>query len=361
MSAHAFLPPSSAHIWGHRRGCQAWPALMRDNPPDDVPETQDQRDGHEAHSVGAALILGDGSANKVCSDNPEIQEAAELYAAYCTSLVTRDNRSVEWKLRITSVHEKNWGTPDFLGVSNDTLHVVDLKYGMREISAFENWQCLDYAAAAIGFFPGIKKIKIHIVQPRVYRSGGPIDTWELSFSDFIDNYLTQLKESADIATSSGAQTRTGKHCRDCVMRYKCRAALNAGAALFEVACEPVTFEPDAESLGLYYSLVRRASEQIGYILKGVEGEITARLKSGEKVSGCALEPAYGRLTWRYPVEEVIELANAFGVDISKPGVKTPTQAKKELPVELLVKLAHRPLNGLKLNNNINDLARRIFS
>jgi hypothetical protein len=74
-----------------------------------------------------------------------------------------------------------------------------------------------------------------------------------------------------------------------------------------------------------------------------------------------LEESRGRLQWNIPNDQIIGIGEIFGKDLSKPGVLTPAQAKKEGIDEAVIKqYTSNPSGSLKLVAINTADARRVF-
>lgn len=85
---------------------------------------------------------------------------------------------IEQRLSFSHLVPDQGGTTDTVIHDGETLHVIDLKLGRVEVSAEENEQLGTYGLSAkvfLEFEAQIKRIVLHIVQPRV----GNYSTWEV--------------------------------------------------------------------------------------------------------------------------------------------------------------------------------------
>lgn len=377
--SHSILPPSSAHIWGSSNGCTGWVKMMESIPPEERDiKTEKSIEGDQAHDLGAAMI--DSSARGALDYPPksgydsEMYQACELYANDVRG-VMRDTRifgapylGIEKKLDIWAIYKNSFGTPDafIYDYTSDNLYVWDFKYGHAYVEEFENWQCMCYAAGIISLLvtEGLddKNLKIHIriVQPRAYGGGGPIREWCLSAIE-LKHYVKILADNAQKALSSEALNRTGPHCRYCEARKFCPDALNTGVVLYENVSTPSPQNMSLKSMGVQYSILKRAKEQIDALESGYKEQIIYLLKSGKSIPGYNLTPALGRMRWNRPEEEIISMGDMMGVDLRNIKALTPNQAReKNINEELIKSFSERPNNGYKLEKDDTKMANRIF-
>ena len=121
----------------------------------------------------------------------------------------------------------NWvpngfGTGDVVVVADDTLHIMDLKYGKGvPVSAERNPQLRLYALGAyseFGFLYDIEKVKMTILQPRLDN----ISTDEMELEDLIKWADEEVKVKAEMAYNGEGDFESGDHCRFCKARNDCR-------------------------------------------------------------------------------------------------------------------------------------------
>lgn len=383
MSGHSIIPPSSAKIWGAPGGCRGW-ALKNATLPEE-PESEASRDGTAVHdiargmierSVAAATLQGyEATAVKVVGREfdgvvatAEMYSAAEMYAEECVKVMHRtgvlrgDHVGIEQTLRAPSVHELSGGTPDFFLYDQKTghLYVIDLKYGFGIVEAFENWQLLNYAAAVSDTLGvTISEVTLTIVQPRAYHSMGPVRSWKITSVE-LREYQSKLSRGAEESLSGTAPCTSGEHCRYCRLRFGCHAAVAAAMSIYE--CSVLGGEINtAADLGVQLSLVRRAIKHLECVESGIEGELTHRIRSGENAGAWSLKESKGREEWTLDTDTLLEFAAMSGLDLSKPGVITPNQARAAgMPADLVATLTERK-SSLRLENDKGNNARMIFS
>jgi hypothetical protein len=96
-------------------------------------------------------------------------------------------------------------------------------------------------------------------------------------------------------------------------------------------------------------------------VEGMREAVTVYIRQGHAVPWHRAEQGYGRTQWTIPTEQVIAMGSLMGVDLSKPGAKTPTQAKKSGVDEAVIKAySLTPLGSLKLVPDNPADARRVF-
>lgn len=385
MGAHAFLAPSSAHIWGSPRGCRAYPRLSA---PYAGAETDESRAGDACHEVGAEAIAqrmramapqygpGTVASNGVVIDD-ELAEAVEVYEAAAWAHMVRlgcfSGDAVWLERRLDPalrVHPDNWGTPDVLIYSARAaeLVVLDAKFGHGLVEAPENWQLINYAALAIEALglDGIDEQRITfrlvVVQPRGYHRDGPVREWAISGAD-LRNYVNQLATAAAEAVHPDAKARTGPHCRHCEARHVCPAARLVGLDCIEVAHAAAPQPLPVDAIALELRWLERAAKALEYRITALREHAEALARAGTPPPGLALSPKVGRLAWLQDKRDVFALGEMLGVDLRRDEPVTPTQAKKlagKDAAELIDSYAHRPPAGFELVPCEATLAARVF-
>src|SRR5574343_20778 len=121
-----------------------------------------------------------------------------------------------------SMNSYVWGTADCLiyDAEKSLLHVVDLKYGVHEVKAYQNYQLGIYALGALATYLDKQKIDntticLHIIQPRHLIHGRHFDSWVAD-----KNWLEQLKTrvtsiSKDVTAGKVFIPQAGDHCKYC--------------------------------------------------------------------------------------------------------------------------------------------------
>jgi hypothetical protein len=305
---------------------------------------------------------------------PEMRQAVTIYAR--DVVLTAEKMGVkpgpdfilEALLHAPSIHADNFGSMDCVLYARAVNHLFlwDYKHGHRKVEAFENWQLINYVAAALdhyqinGFLDQKTVVHIRIVQPRAYHIDGPIQEWIFNASE-IRAYVNILAASALEALTPGAPVTTGVHCRDCSARYACDTALKEGIGLYELVTRQTPIEMGPEALSVQYQIILRAQEAIKALETGFEARIKELIKKGLPVPGFALVPAKGRVDWTCPVDEVEGLGAMYGVATTKKEPITPAQAIAAGVDESMVKaLSGAPDRGLKLEQVNLIQFRKVF-
>jgi len=384
MAGHAFLAPSSAHVWGKPGGCRAAPMLQALHP--DREESDAAREGTAAHEVAAtavdhalrALSMPDGLEGQVAGNGVlitrEMLDAVDVYAsdirqeAIARGVFGGEAIGVEQRLLSDRIHPQNGGTPDFFmhDARNRAVIIWDFKYGFDVVEAFENWQLMNYAALVLDHL-GIDgnaeqwyTVVLKIVQPRAFKSGGPVDTWTVKATD-LRPFWNDMHQGAVESMAPDAPARPASHCLNCSARHSCMALRVADGRVMDFArgCTAENLDNTAMSIELHW--LQRGADLIEARRSGLEAEALHRVQSGDVVPGWAPKPRYGRRTWKNP-DEVLGMGPAFGVDLRKNEPVSPSQAKAAgIPEEVVENFTYRPEGGFKLAPVKSNEARKVFT
>ena len=240
--AHALLGPSSASRW------MACPPSVRLCEQFEDVESEYAKEGSLAHEIAELKVkklIDPGltsrkftSAMKKLKEKELYQEEMQGYTDEYVEFIqeqmysyeTTPHISVEQKVDFSQYVPGGFGTADCILISNDTLHIIDFKYGKGvPVSVENNAQLLLYALGAYlayeMIFP-IEHIKMSIVQPRL--TG--IDTWECSL-DYLLDFAKKAQEKAVMALNSEGDFNCGEHCKFCKAKATCKARANANLEL----------------------------------------------------------------------------------------------------------------------------------
>ena len=373
--AHSILPPSGAAAW---RRCGLWVAMNQAFPQPDSPETLE---GTAAHWVAWEILAGRPVAEGTPAPNgvivtDEMIEGGELLVATIRERMPLEQFGqwhIEEPVQIPRVHPQCWGTPDAWGfaLSLATLEVVDYKFGHRFVDEYENDQGVAYTAGIIdvlaeklgkgpGLLDQVITVNFTIVQPRCFYKGKPVRTWSVKASD-LRGHINILAGAAEKALLPEPTAVTNEECRDCPGRHACPALQRAAYADAEYAVKssPVELSPAAASLEL--RMLERSLERLQARVDGMREAVATYIRQGHSVPFHRAQQGYGRQQWTMPPEQVIAMGQLMGVDLSKPGVKTPTQAKKAGVDEAVIKAySITPLGSIKLVPDNPADARRVF-
>jgi hypothetical protein len=333
-----------------------------------IPETQSDAasEGQEAHELASSLLTGVAVDTSLYPQ--EMIDAVGIYTHEVNkaSLCGGSMWGAEQMLQNDTIHPENFGTVDSWHYDADikTLTVWDFKYGHMEVEAFENYQCLNYAALILAgplASHHVEQINIRIIQPRAFR-GDPVDSWCLTRGE-AEQYFNQLRRAAALAMSPDAPLCSGGHCRYCEVKLQCHALQEVALWASEYTHSASPMGLSVDELGRELTILSVAEKALNFRKMGVEAQVEQLLKDGKIVPGWALESSSGRLEWVADSKMIIEYGKLFGLNLAKETQSiTPAQAiKLGLPTEVAHMFATRKAGSIKLTkSDLNASMKRAF-
>jgi len=252
---HALLSPSSSERW------ISCPPSVRMSEDIEEKPSEYAAEGTAAHSLCEYKLhelLGYEQLDireNLDYYNKEMEDCTEEYRNYINELLTvHDGRKplmfVEQRVDFSRFVKEGFGTSDCIIIDNDTIYVVDFKYGTGvKVDALNNTQMMIYAIGALEMFDGIFDIN-HVVmtifQPRLNN----ISIFEMTKGELYNWAFTVLKPAADMAYQGAGEFQCGEHCRFCKAKSNCRARAEYNLKLAQYDFKmPVTLEDiEIESL-----------------------------------------------------------------------------------------------------------------
>ena len=226
---HAVLSPSSSARW---LACTPSARLCAEKE-DKTSEYAIQ--GTSAHALAEYKLkksLGqpteDPTENLTYFDK-EMDDCTDSYQQYIVENLTEIKQLckdpvvlVEQKLDFSKYVPDSFGTADCVIVADDTLTVIDLKYGVGIlVDAEQNTQMMLYALGALLMFDGIYDIEtvtMTVFQPR----RDNVSTFSMRKSELIDWAENVLKPKAELAYKGEGEFKAGNHCQFCKVKATCR-------------------------------------------------------------------------------------------------------------------------------------------
>jgi hypothetical protein len=236
---HALLSASSSDRWIH---CP--PSVRLEEKYKDT-ESSYALEGTNAHELCEYLLhkaLGDHTIRDPTEDldyyDQEMQESAEGYRDAVMEIYEDMKKKgmdpavfIEQQVDFSRYVPEGFGTSDCLLIGDDTMVVVDFKYGKGvEVHAEHNSQLSCYALGAYLTFSSlydIQNIMILIYQPRI----GNYSKWELTTKELLTWAEEVLKPAATLAFDGKGKYCAGNWCRFCKAKATCRARAKANLEL----------------------------------------------------------------------------------------------------------------------------------
>ena len=357
---HAYLPPSSAHIWVK---CGAWADANQRNPHKLDVSSDASEEGTAAHWALAEVLHGRQVAVGLIAPNgmpldAEMVESAEWAAGEVRKLCPDvPNLLIEQTLPAGDTLGKFvWGTPDVQQRSVDgTVRIVDYKYGHAHVDHIENWQMITYATLALdeiaeragvgrGGIDQAVQLELSIIQPRCYMAA-PVRTWRINGAE-LRGYINNLVAATE-RDDGGAVT--GEHCRYCPGRLECQAFARAVGNALEVACTQPANDLPVPAKAVQLVMLRRAAALIKAAEAGLETHLLALAQMGADVPGFAVKHSSGRQHWTLPDADVVAVGSLLGLELGKVTAITPAQAGKAgMPVEMIEQYTQRAAGAASL-------------
>lgn len=231
MAKHAILSASGAYRW---LKCTPSARLERQFKDEQSPYAAE---GTRAHAAAEQLLtkelFPDRKVAEPKFDDKELEIAVQRYVDICMEKVIAARKrtpdadiQVEARVDFSRWVPEGFGTGDMVIVADDTLEIVDLKYGKGvPVSAEGNPQMRLYALGAYeanSLLYDIKTIRMTIVQPRL----DSVNSDEMSIEELIA-WGDSIKDTAKLAYDGEGECQAGDHCGFCKARHLCRALSNA--------------------------------------------------------------------------------------------------------------------------------------
>lgn len=251
MPDHALLSPSSAHRW-----LQCTPsAVLEESFANQSSSAAEE--GTAAHALCEYKIkkaIGERCTKPVSEvDTAEMQECSDAYAEFVleryeqAKVRCRDPLLlIEQKVDFSAYVKDGFGTADCIIVSDNTLQIIDFKYGQGVlVDAYENPQMKCYALGALEMYNAlydIKEVVMTIFQPRRDNVSG----YTLSVAELLTWAERVLKPKAEQAIRGKGEFAAGGWCRFCRAKAVCRKRAEENMRLAELEFKPPSLLTDRE-------------------------------------------------------------------------------------------------------------------
>lgn len=313
MGKHAVLSASGSHRW---LNCSPSARL----------ELEFENTGSEAAKEGtAAHALCEHKLKKALKkrsrrptseyDSDEMEECTDGYVQFVMEQYEAAKQTcqdpiilIEQHLDFSCYVPDGFGTGDCIIVSDDTLHIIDFKYGLGVlVDAVENPQMMLYALGALELYDAlydIREVSMSIFQPRREN----VSTWTIPTAQLKEWAENELKPKAILAYNGEGAYVPGEWCTFCRASARCRARAEEKLKLAqsEFRLPPLLTDAEIEEiLAIIPDLTKWANEITAYAtdaavnhgkewdgFKVVEGRSVRKYRDEAKVAEAAKEHGY---------------------------------------------------------------------
>lgn len=327
--AHALLSASSAHRW-----LECPPSAVASGA---YPSTQTSytEEGTLAHEVAEAIarqrLTGDTGDIKLPQGvTHEMIDCANGYADYIQEHIKSPDAQVllETRVDFSPWVPDGFGTCDCIILQDDTMHVIDYKFGQGVVvSAKDNPQLKLYALGALndyGLAYDVRDVVVHIYQPRLNH----IDL-DLMTTEAVLGWANKtVLPTAEKAAKGKGKYKAGEHCRFCPHAGRCRTLTRTCTEFVETHDLRVGMPVLAD---FELADVLRMEPIINLWLRKVKEHAMARLTHGEPLPGFKLvEGRQGLRRWtdESAVAETLASLGYSEKDITTVELLSPAQMGK---------------------------------
>lgn len=339
--AHALLSASSSNRW---LACPPSAVANEAYPNQDTAFTQEGTTAHEVAEAIARLRI-DPLADVELPENytAEMLACAHEYADYIEEQKKSNDATVllEQRVDFSSWVPDGFGTCDCIIIQDETLTIIDYKYGQGVmVSATNNPQLRLYALGAMsdyGNVLGITNVEMHIFQPRLNN----ISSDSITVKELMGWAEKTVKPTAGKAIRGRGKYNPGEHCRFCKHAGRCRALTRLCTEQIEthgiIAKVPILAAHEVAD-------VLRMEPLITLWLKKVKEHAMTTLMNGEELPGYKLvEGKLGNRKWKDEAEVAATLANLYPMEtFTETRLLSPSQMDKAIGKKKVAEL----LDGL---------------
>lgn len=329
MSNHAILSASGSHRW---LSCTPSARLELEF---ESQTSEAAKEGTAAHALCEHKLkktLKKRSKRPVSDYNSDgMEECTDSYAEYVMEQYEEAKKSckdpiirIEQKLDFSCYVPDGFDTGDCIIISDDTLHIIDFKYGRGIlVEAEHNPQMMLYALGALEIYDAlydIKKVSMTIFQPRWEN----ISTWTIPIEELKSWAEDELKPKAQMAYDGEGEYLPGEWCTFCKAAVKCRARAEEKMKLarLEFKLPPLLTDAEIEEvLEILPNLTKWANEITAYATE-------AAVNHGKEWNG--FKVVEGRSNRKYRDEQLVaESAKGHGyTDIYRQSLIPMTEMQK---------------------------------
>ena len=353
MRKHARFSPSAS-----KRYLNCPPSLVLE---EQFPETTSEfaEEGTAGHALAEHLIK---KYLKIRTKRPtsdyytdELVGAVDDYVEYVKEQIDRAKKecrepiiSVEEKVDVSAYIDGCFGTADMVIITDNRLHIIDLKLGKGvPVYAEENTQLMIYALGVMDSYEMLfdfEKVVMAIHQPRLEN----VSHWEVPVKDLILWGEEILRPRAEMALNGEGDFAVGEHCRFCKAKNQCRARAEEMLKLAQLEFKKAPLLTDDEIT----DVLSKKDELVKWAEDVYTFAQNEAINNGKVWSGYKL--VRGKSNRKYTDEEDVAKAakeNGFN-DIYKKSLIGITEMEKLMGKakfkEVLGKLVYKPEGKLTL-------------
>lgn len=224
---------------------------------------------------------------------------------------------LEQRLDFSEWVTDGFGTGDVVIITDQTIEVIDLKYGVGvPVSAVENPQLKLYGLGAINAFGplyGFDNVRLTIVQPRL----DSISTWEIMVDELLywgDDYV---HPRAKLAFEGKGEYVTGKHCQFCKAKFLCRKRADENLELAKLDFKL----PDILEHNELTHVLKQA-ELLKTWVNDIQKYALETIQSGKPIDGFKVVPS--RSSRKYSDEQAV-MSTLYDIGFSTDDICKPTE------------------------------------
>ena len=304
---HAILSASSSHRWLHCNPSARLEQEFEDR------ETEAAKEGIAAHALCEHKLrraLKQQSKKPISPyDCEEMDIHTDGYVQFVLETIAEARQictdpiiNIEQRLDFSCYVPDGFGTGDCVIISDQTLHIIDFKYGVGVlVEAEHNPQMMLYALGALHVYDSlydIEEVAMTVYQPRREN----ISTWTIPVGELKAWAENTLRPKAILAFEGKGEYIPGPWCTFCKAAIKCsaRAEEKLRLAQYEFVTPPLLTDAEIEEiLGKLDDLTSWANEIKAYALD-------AALNHGKEWQGWKL--VEGRSNRKYTDETAVATA-----------------------------------------------------
>ena len=241
--------------------------------------------------------------------NPEMDEEVEKYVDYVWSQYQEARRKngsavllVEDKIDLTEFIEEGFGSNDAAIISDNTMEIVDLKYGKGiKVNAKDNPQLKLYGLGALRaheLMYDIHEVRMTVVQPRLDH----IPSAVLPADELRAWGYNEVVPKARLAYAGKGDLVPGDHCRWCKIKARCPALAEENLKLAKHEFASPELLSDDELLDIYGKIA-----MLEDWAKGVANHILDEALNGKKWPGYKLVEGRANRKWANEDEAISTL------------------------------------------------------